>query len=48
MVLFVLEIGLLKNILNLLVDVLDSFNEPSAFVSFGFHMGRFFMCGSKG
>jgi hypothetical protein len=36
MALLVLGIGLLQNILNLLVDVLDSFNEPGGFVGFGF------------
>jgi hypothetical protein len=39
MALLVLGIGLLQNILNLLVDVLDSFNEPGGFVSFGLSMG---------
>jgi hypothetical protein len=39
MVLLVLGIGLLQNILNLLVDVLDSFNELGGFVSFGLCMG---------
>jgi hypothetical protein len=48
MVMHVLGIGLLQNILNLLVDVLDSFNEPGGFVSFGLSMGRLFLCGCKG
>jgi hypothetical protein len=39
MVLLVLEIGLLQNILNLLVDVLDYFNESGGFVSFSLSMG---------
>jgi hypothetical protein len=39
MALLVLGIGLLQNILNLLVDVLDSFNEPGGFVGFGLSMG---------
>jgi hypothetical protein len=47
MAFLVLGIGLLKNILNLLEDVLNSFNESSGFVVFGFHMGRFFLRGRK-
>ena len=39
MALLVLGIGLLQNILNLLANVLDFFNEPSGFVSFGLSMG---------
>jgi hypothetical protein len=39
MALLVLGIGILKNILKLLVDVLDSFNEPGGFLGFGFSMG---------
>jgi hypothetical protein len=39
MAFIVLGIGLLQNILNLLADVMDSFNEPGGFVGFGFHMG---------
>jgi hypothetical protein len=38
MVLILLGIGLLQNILNLLEHVLDSFNEPGGFVSFGLSM----------
>ena len=34
MVLLVLGIGILKNILNLLADVLDLLNEPGGFVNF--------------
>jgi hypothetical protein len=39
MALLVLGIGLLQNIMNLLVDVLDSFNELGGFVGFGLSMG---------
>jgi hypothetical protein len=38
MALLILGIGLLQNILNLLEDVLDAFNEPSEFVSFSLSM----------
>jgi hypothetical protein len=48
MALLVLGIGLLKNIMNLLADVLDLFNEPGGFVDFSFSMGRFCLCGRKG
>jgi hypothetical protein len=48
MVLLVLGIELLQNILNLLADVMDSFNELGGFVGFDLHMGRFFLCGCKG
>jgi hypothetical protein len=48
MALLVLGIGLLQNIMHLLVDVLDSFNESGGFVGFGLSMGRFFLCGRKG
>jgi len=34
----VLGIGLLKNIMNLLEDVIDSFNEPGGFVGLGLRM----------
>jgi hypothetical protein len=40
MALLVLGIGLLKNVLNLLADVLDSFNELGGFVGFNLNMGR--------
>jgi hypothetical protein len=39
MALLVLGIGLLQNILNLLVDVLDPLNEPGSFVGFSLSMG---------
>ena len=39
MVLLVIGIGLIQNILNLLADVLDSFNELGGFVGFSFCMG---------
>jgi hypothetical protein len=39
MALLVLGIELLQNILNLLVDVLDLFNEPGVFFGFDLRMG---------
>jgi hypothetical protein len=48
MMLLVLGIGILKNILNLLVDVLDSFNELGGFFNFGLSMGKLFLYGRKG
>jgi hypothetical protein len=48
MALLVLGIGLLQNILNLLEDVLDLFNEPCGFSIFGLSMGRLCLCGRKG
>jgi hypothetical protein len=39
MTLLVLGIGLLKNIVNLLADVMDLVNEPGNFVDFGLSMG---------
>jgi hypothetical protein len=39
MVLLVLGIGLLKNILNMLVDVSDLLNERGRFVDFSLSMG---------
>jgi hypothetical protein len=47
MVFLVLGNGLLQNILNMLADVLDLFNEPGVFVGFGLRMGRFFLCVRK-
>jgi hypothetical protein len=48
MALLVLGIGILQNILNLLVDVLDSFNELSGFFYFIFSIGRLFLRGCEG
>jgi hypothetical protein len=48
MVLLLLGIGILQNILNLLEDVLDLFNEKGGFFGFGLHMGLLFLCGHKG
>jgi hypothetical protein len=48
MVMLVLGIELLQNILNLLVDVIDSFNEVGGFVSFSLSMGRFYLFGHNG
>jgi hypothetical protein len=39
MALFVLGIGIFQNILNLLVIMLDSFNELGGFIGFGLRMG---------
>jgi hypothetical protein len=39
MTVLVIGIGLLQNILNMLADLLDSFNELGGFVDFGFFMG---------
>jgi hypothetical protein len=48
MALIVLGIGLLQNILNLLVDVLDPLNEPGRFFGLSFIMGQVFLGGHKG
>jgi hypothetical protein len=48
MMLLVLGIGLLQNILHLLVDVMDAFNELGGSIGFGLSMGRFSLCGHKG
>jgi hypothetical protein len=47
MELLVLSIGFLKNIMDLLVDVLNLLNEYGGFVGFGVNMGIFFLCGCK-
>jgi hypothetical protein len=44
----VLGIGHIQNIMNLLVDVLNSFNQSSGFVDFSLRMGRLCLCGHKG
>jgi hypothetical protein len=48
MALLVLGIGLLKNVINLLENVLDPFNEPGRFFGFILSIGRFFLDGRKG
>ena len=48
MVLLVLGIGFLQNIMDLLSDVLNVFNEPSSFVSLCVTMRGFSLCGCKG
>jgi hypothetical protein len=48
MALLVLGIGLLQNILNLLVDVLDLLNEQGRFVGFSLSMGQVCLGGHKG
>jgi hypothetical protein len=48
MALLLLGIGFLQNILNLLADVMDLFNEPGGFFGFGLSTQRFGLCGRKG
>ena len=48
MALPVLGIGFLKNIMDLLSDVLNIFNEPGGFVGFCMSMRGFVLCGFKG
>ena len=48
MALLVLGIGFLQNIMNLLSDVLNPFNEPSGFVNLCVSMRGFGLCGCKG
>ena len=48
MVLLLLGIAFLKNIMDLLSDVLNIFNEPSGFVILCVSMRGFILCGCKG
>ena len=48
MVLLVLGIAFLQNIMDLLSDVLNLFNEPGGFVNLCVSMRRFRLCGCKG
>jgi hypothetical protein len=48
MALLVLSIGFLQNIMDLLVDVLNPFNEFGGLVGLRLSMGIFFLCGCKG
>ena len=48
MALLVLGIGFLQNIMDLLSNVLNIFNEPGAFVSLFVSMIGFGLCGCKG
>ena len=48
MALLVLGIGFLQNIMDLLSDVLNRFNEPGGFVSLYVRMRRFGLRGCKG
>ena len=48
MELLVLGIGFLQNIMNLLSDVLNLFNEPGGFVGLYVSIRGFDMCGCKG
>ena len=44
MALLVLGIGFLQNIMDLLLDVLNIFNEPGGFVGLCVSMRRFILC----
>ena len=48
MVLLVLSIGFLQNSMDLLLDVLNLFNEPSSLVILCVSMRGFSLCGCKG
>ena len=48
MALLVLGINFLQNIMDLLSDVLNLFNEPGGFVGLYMSMRRFGLCGCKG
>lgn len=48
MALLVLGIGFMQNIMDMLSDVLNIFNEPSGFVGLYVSLRRFDMCGCKG
>jgi hypothetical protein len=45
--LFVVIIGFLQNIMDLLEDVLNFFNEFGGYASLKWIMGRLFICGCK-
>ena len=47
MALLVLGIGFMQNIMDLLLDVLNIFNEPGGFVNLYMRMGRVKLCGCK-
>ena len=48
MALLVLGNGFLQNIMDLFLDVLNHFNEPSGFVGLYVSMRGFILCGCKG
>jgi hypothetical protein len=48
MTLLILGIGFLQNIMDMLADFLNPFNESSCLVRLRLSMGRFCMCGCKG
>ena len=48
MALLVLGIAFMQNIMDLLLDVLNPFNEPSGFVGLCVSMRGFGLCGCKG
>jgi hypothetical protein len=47
MAFLVLSIGFLENLMDLLVDVLNTLNEYGGFVGLRKNMGIFFLCGCK-
>jgi hypothetical protein len=48
MELHILSIGFLQNVMDLLVDELNPFNEFGGFFDLALYMGRLCMCGHKG
>jgi hypothetical protein len=46
--LLVLGIGFLQNIMNLLLDVLDSLNKFGCSINLGLSMGGLFLCNCNG
>ena len=48
MSLLVFSIGLIQNFMDLLADVMDSFNKSGGLINLGLSMGRFLPCGCKG
>jgi hypothetical protein len=46
--LLLLRIGFMQNIMDLLANVMNTFNKIGGFVSFILNMGRFYLCGHKG
>jgi hypothetical protein len=47
MALLILSIHFMKNVIDLLEDVLNLLNESSGFVSLKLNMGRIYLCGCK-
>ena len=48
MSLLVFSIGVFQNVIDMLVDVLDSFNKSGGLINFILSMGIFLLCGCKG